>query len=175
MLHTYAGIYRPHTNFPLSLSGFHISTPMDAALQWFGFGVPAHTANAANGATPAAVVNGSDGNDNRDKPPEERDPPPIPGYAAPTHMTAIGVQPFDAVFPPDGEHQVYAEDESFDFNRLVTCAISLRIIGLLTLFTGLAELGVGIWVAYYIPNLRLGSWWAVLLPSLAGATMHNRL
>ena len=30
----------------------------------------------------------------------------IPAEAAPTQTTAIGVQPFDAVFPPDGEHQV---------------------------------------------------------------------
>ena len=35
----------------------------------------------------------------------------IPAEAAPSQTNAIGVQPFDAVFPPDGEHQVYAEDE----------------------------------------------------------------
>ena len=30
----------------------------------------------------------------------------IPAEAAPSQTNAIGVQPFDAVFPPDGEHQV---------------------------------------------------------------------
>lgn len=151
---------------------------MDAVFQFFGFGVPtqhdannnATTANstAGNGTNPDGTSSGQGSSRNVNKPPEERDPPPIAGYAAPSHMTAIGVQPFDAVFPPDGEHQVYAEEESFDFYRLVACAVSLRVIGLITVFVGLAELSVGIWVAYYIPNVRLGSWWAVLLPVLAG-------
>jgi len=150
---------------------------MDGVFQFFGFGVPSqHDANnnattnstTGNGTNPDGTSSGQGSSRNVNKPPEERDPPPIAGYAAPSHMTAIGVQPFDAVFPPDGEHQVYAEEESFDFYRLVACAVSLRVIGLLTVFTGLAELGVGIWVASYIPNVRLGSWWAVLLPVLAG-------
>ena len=59
---------------------------------------------------------------------------PIPAEAAPTQTNAIAVQPFDAVFPPDGEHQVYAEDETMDIYRLIACAMSLRVVGFATLF-----------------------------------------
>jgi hypothetical protein len=42
--------------------------------------------------------------------------------------------------------QVYAEEETFDVYRMMSCAMSLRVIGVFVIFVGLGELGVGIWV-----------------------------
>ena len=70
----------------------------------------------------------------------------IQAEASPSSTTAISVQPFDAVFPADGEHQVYAEEETFDVYRMMSCAMSMRVMGFFVIIVGIGELAVGIWV-----------------------------
>ena len=41
---------------------------------------------------------------------------------------------------------MYAEEETFDVYRMMSCALSMRIIGIFVIIIGLGELGVGIWV-----------------------------